>query len=172
MKKAALICIATTLFSFTALPAESQAYHANYSNSRVIKQNQTGLFYNDPSYISAGTLSRSARGLAPGMTVGFAASSAPQVRWGGFVRQPGDGLYNGSDGTMRMENGCVNYTDNYLQMELNRMRKQLILQQRQQYLQSMVPRQRIQGNFYIPGSNGSAATYGRDGSVASYSSFR
>lgn len=160
-------------FSAATNAATAQLYHKSYGASKIVQQSQTGLFYSDPSYISPGTLSRSARGLAPGMTVGFAASSAPPVRWGGFIRQPGDGLYNGADGTIRMDNGCVNYGDNLLLAQLIQMKKEMRIQQRRQYLNSL---RRIsvveQGNLYIPGSNGSASSYGCPSTISSYPSYK
>lgn len=163
----------TLLLSLSASSAEAQTYHKNFGHSRVVRQNQTGLFYSDPSYISCGALSRSARGLAPGMTVGFSASSAPPVRWGSFVRQPGDGLYNGSDGTVRMANGAVNYNDVVLSENMMQIRKYMIWQQRQQYLNSRI-QQRYErpGNFYVPGSNGGSYRYGFNSSVLAYSSYK
>ena len=152
-------------------PANAQSYHVNYGNGRVVKQNQTGLFHNDPSYISCGALSRSARGLAPGMTVGFAQTQAPTVSWGGFVRQPGDGIYNGSDGTVRMDNGCMNYADIVVEQERQRFRKEYIRQQRMRQAQRMNMQMQQQGNFYVPGSNGGASGYA-SGGAASYGSYR
>lgn len=164
----ALLLLATIV---STSQANAQSYHVNYGNGRVVKQNQTGLFHNDPSYISAGCMSRSARGLAPGMTVGFAQSTAPTVSWGGFVRQPGDGIYNGSDGTVRMDNGCLNYSDIVVQQEMNRMRKEMARQQRMQMQMRYNQRVQQQGNYYMPGSNGGASGYA-SGGAAGYGSYR
>lgn len=165
MKKPILFIAAAIL---VAMPNQAQAqnYHKNYGNSRVVNQHQTGLHYSDSSYISCGALSRSAQGKEAGMTN----NGLPSTTWGGYIRSPGDGIYNGMDGTMRMENGSVVYAD-----EVNRAR---FMQQQKQMQQQMRYRQRLmqqnmysqpQGNFYMPGSNGGAASYSTG--VAGYGSY-
>lgn len=153
----AVLCLAGTL------PANAQ-YHQNYGGSRVVQQNQTGLYHNDPSYISAGTLSRSAQGKQAGMST----SGLPSTSWGGYIRNPGDDIYTGANGAMRQDNGSMVYADEV--MRANMMRQYKSQQQRMRYQQQMMYQQRVpQGNFYVPGSNGSAANYGSG--VSGYGSY-
>jgi hypothetical protein len=148
------------------VPAQAQ-YHKNYGGSRVTNQNQTGLYHNDPSYISAGTMSRSAQGKNAGVTN----AGLPSTSWGGYIRNPGDDIYTGNNGAMRKDNGSMVYGDEIA--NANR-QKAFMAQQRQQQMMMMQMQQRQQvqqGNYYVPGSNGSAANYGSNG-VAVYGSYK
>ena len=148
-----------------SLPVNAQGYHQSYGDSRVVNQSQTGLYTPSSSYLGAGTLSKS----ATGQNAGIRAGGLPTTVWGGSIRAPGDGLYNGSDGTMRQENGAVIYADQYMarQNQIRRMAEQRMFRQRQQQQQYNAP----QGNFYVPGSNGGAAGYG-SGGTAGYGSYK
>lgn len=165
MKHLNLILAAAILLSTGSQAAQAQNYHKNYGGSRVVNQNQTGLHYSDSSYINCGTLSRSAQGKQAGMTN----NGLPGTTWGGYIRSPGDGIYNGMDGTMRMENGAVVYRDELVRAQMaNQMRQQQqMMQYRQRQMQQQYPQQ--QGNFYVPGSNGGAASYSTG--VAGYGSY-
>ncbi len=160
-----LIAILGLSILTVSLPAQAQ-YHQNYGGSRVTHQNQTGLFHSDPSYISAGTMSRSAQGKAAGMSTG----GLPNTSWGGYIRNPGDDIYTGNNGAMRMQNGSMVYGDEI--MRANQMaamkQQQMMYRNRMRQMQNM---QQPQGNFYVPGSNGGAANYGAGG-AASYGSYR
>lgn len=147
------------------LPVCAQGYHQSYGDSRVVNQSQTGLYTPSGSYLGAGTLSKSATGQAAGSRAG----GLPSTVWGASIRAPGDGLYNGADGTMRQENGSVIYVDQYMarQNQMRRMQEQRMMRQRQQQNQYNAP----QGNFYVPGSNGGAAGYG-SGGAAGYGNYR
>lgn len=150
----------------TSLPAQAQNYHQSYGNGRVVQQNQTGLFYSDPSYISAGTLSRSAQGKQAGMTN----NGLPTTSWGGYIRNPGDDIYTGANGAMRMDNGSMVYGDEIMRANMvNQMKRQRAMMQYQNQQRQNMYRQQ-QGNFYVPGSNGGAASYGSG--VSGYGSYR
>lgn len=166
MKKA-ILAMATGSFVLAGsiLPANAQ-YHQNYGGSRVVNQNQTGLYHNDPSYISSGTLSRSAQGKQAGMTSGFAPSALPSTSWGGYIRNPGDDIYTGANGAMRNGNGSMVYADEIVRA--NMVKAAQAQQRRMRYQQQMY--RQPQGNYYVPGSNGGAASYG-GGGVASYGSY-
>ncbi|MBX9689600.1 MAG: hypothetical protein K2X27_23015 [Candidatus Obscuribacterales bacterium] len=154
------------LFLCAGLPVEAQNYHQSYGNGRVVQQNQTGLFHSDPSYISAGTMSRSAQGKAAGMTNG----GLPTTSWGGYIRNPGDDIYTGNNGAMRQQNGSMVYGDEIARanMAAEMKRQRMMMQYQQQQRQNYYGRQ--QGNFYVPGSNGGAANYGSG--VSGYGSYR
>lgn len=159
-----LIAILSLSILTISLPAQAQ-YHQNYGGSRVTKQNQTGLFHSDPSYISSGTMSRSAQGKAAGMSTG----GLPTTSWGGYIRNPGDDIYTGNNGAMRMDNGSMVYGDEIMRAnQIAAMKRQ---QQMYRYRQRQMQfQQQPQGNFYVPGSNGGAANYGAGG-AAGYSSY-
>jgi hypothetical protein len=154
------------LLTSVCLPAGAQqGYQQNYGGSRVTYQNQTGLYHNDPSYISAGTLGQSARGKAAGINTG----GLPTTSWGNYIRNPGDDIYTGNNGAMRQDNGSMVYADeiaraNYAR-RMQSQRQQMLMEYRQRQNQVRVQ----QGNFYVPGSNGGAASYG-SGVAATYSS--
>jgi hypothetical protein len=149
------------------LPAlAQQGYHQNYGGSRVTNQGQIGLYHNDPSYISAGTLGRSARGMPAGMNTG----GLPTTSWGGYIRNPGDDIYTGNNGVMRNEKGAIVFRDEIERANYNRWLQNQQQQRMMQYRQ-MQNQQRVQqGNFYVPGSNGGAANYGSG--VSGYGSYK
>lgn len=163
--KQVILCLGFSLLC-AASPVEAQNYHQNYGNGRVVQQNQTGLFHNDPSYISAGALSRSAQGKQAGMTNG----GLPSTSWGGYIRNPGDDIYTGNNGAMRQDNGSMVYGDEIQRANMIRAAQQQrrMMQYQMQQQQNMYGRQ--QGNFYVPGSNGGAASYGSG--VSGYGSYR
>jgi hypothetical protein len=81
------VCLSTT-----ALPALSQQYHYDYNGSRVVNQNQIGLYHPAITQIGGGTMSPSAQGIVqqseqnnPGL---------PRVPWGSHVTTPGDVQYS------------------------------------------------------------------------------
>ena len=134
-----------------AAPALAQ-YHYSYGDSRVVNQNQTGLYTPSGTYIGAGTMSKSAQGKGAGI-----GGALPAVNMGAHVRTPGDNMYNG-DGTDRQGNGAFIYKDQEAAMAMEarrRAQRQQMMMMRQQQ-QHMPP----SGNVYVPGSNGAAATYG------------
>lgn len=154
------------------LPAGAQNYNYSYGDSRVVNQNQTGLYTPSATYIGAGTLSRSAQGKNAGV-----GASLPAVNLGSHVRTAGDNLYN-NDGTERETNGALIYKDQearraaILAARARRQQQILMLQQQKNY-----PGGQQQGHFYVPGTNGAAASYAnqpqtqviyRPGGAASY----
>jgi hypothetical protein len=132
-------------------PAQAQ-YHYNYGDSRVVNQNQTGLYTPSSTYIGAGTLSRSAQGKSAGV-----GAELPAVNMGSHIRTAGDNLYNGGQ-CEREENGAVIYRDEATRRNDQRWQRyyaqQRLLQRQNQ------PQMQKQGHFYVPGSNGAAAGYG------------
>lgn len=165
MKNSALLLAA--LLSVTALPAFAQGYHKSYGNSRVVQQNQTGLYTPSATYIGAGTMSRSAQGKSAGV-----GAALPVVNMGSHVRTAGDNMYN-DQGSMRASNGSFLYQDQYMAEQARR--KQAAMAQQAK----MMSRQRGQvrqqnGNFYVPGQNGSATvqaggqTYYNPGGMSTY----
>lgn len=163
MKKVTLLI---GLIFLSGLPVSAQGYHQSYGDSRVVQQNQTGLYNPSGTYLGAGTLSRSATGQAAGSRAG----GLPSTVWGASIRAPGDGLYNGADGTMRQENGSVIYVDQVIAKN-NAIRRQQEAKLMRQRMQSGYYNRQPQGTLYIPGSNGGAATYG-SGGAAGYSSYK
>ncbi|MFN8658563.1 MAG: hypothetical protein U0105_19670 [Candidatus Obscuribacterales bacterium] len=166
MKNSALLLAA--LLSFTALPSFAQGYHKSYGNSRVVQQNQTGLYTPSATYIGAGTMSRSAQGKSAGV-----GAALPVVNMGSHVRTAGDNMYN-DQGSMRASNGSFLYQDQYMaeqarkkQAAMNQQAKMMARQRGQQVRQQ-------NGNFYVPGQNGSATvqaggqTYYNPGGMSTY----
>lgn len=166
MKKELTFVLGILLAAGASLPVQAQGYHKGYGNGRVVQQNQTGLFYSDPSYISCGTLSRSAQGKQAGMTN----NGLPSTSWGGYIRNPGDDIYTGNNGAMRMDNGSMVYGDEIMRANMINQMKQrnAMMRMRQQQQRDVYTRQ--QGNFYVPGSNGGAAGYGSG--VSGYGNYR
>lgn len=165
MKNSALLL--ATLLSITVLPSFAQGYHKSYGNSRVVQQNQTGLYTPSATYIGAGTLSRSAQGKCAGV-----GAALPVVNMGSHVRTAGDNMYN-DQGSMRATNGAFLYQDQYMAEQARK--KQAALAQQAK----IMARQRGQvrqggGNFYVPGQNGSATvqaggqTYYNPGGMSTY----
>ena len=148
-----------------SLPADAQGYHQNYGGSRVTNQSQNGLYHSDASYISAGTMSRSAQGKQAGMSTG----GLPNTSWGGYIRNPGDDIYTGNNGAMRQTNGSMVYGDEIMRANMIQAAKNRARQARMQQQQMMYNRPQ-QGNYYVPGSNGGAANYGSG--VSGYGSYR
>lgn len=165
MKNNALFLAA--LLSITALPAFAQQYHKSYGNTRVVQQNQTGLYTPSATYIGAGTMSRSAQGKSAGV-----GAALPVVNMGSHVRTAGDNMYN-DQGSMRASNGAFLYQDQYM-MEQNRKRQAAMAQQQRQQQMMMRNNPRPQGNLYVPGQNGAATvqsggqTYYNPGGTATY----
>ncbi len=150
------------------MPVGAQSYHQNYGGARVTKQNQIGLYHNDSSYVSAGTLGQSARDGGV-HKAGVQTGGLPSTSWGGYIRNPGDDIYTGNNGAMRQDNGSMVYGDEIARANMiKRMRMQDKMMQYQQR-QNMYGRQQQQGNLYVPGSNGGAANYGSG--VAGYGSY-
>lgn len=164
MKKNALFLAA--LISLTALPAFAQQYHKSVGGSRVVQQNQTGLYTPSATYIGAGTMSRSAQGGQAGV-----GAALPTVNMGSHVRTAGDNMYN-DQGSMRASNGAFLYQDQYA-AELARRRAAAQAAQRRQQVMTR-QQQRPQGNLYVPGQNGAATvqsggqTYYNPGGTATY----
>lgn len=150
--KIAIGLIAGLLLTQSA-PALAQ-YHYNYGDSRVVNQNQTGLYTPSATYIGAGTMSRSAQGKGAGI-----GGALPAVNMGAHVRTPGDNMYNG-DGSDRQGNGAFIYKDQEERMaaetRMKAQRQQMIFMRQQQARMQ----QQATGNVYMPGSNGAAASYG------------
>lgn len=80
------------LSAFCLLPAGAQSYHYSWGNSRVVNQNQTGLYMPSSTYIGSGTLSRSAQNLPAGVSSG-GMSGLPQTSFSPSVSTPGDNQY-------------------------------------------------------------------------------
>lgn len=83
------------ILAFGCLPAGAQSYHYSYGNSRVVNQNQTGLYTPSSTYIGGGTMSRSAQGLPAGVS-SSGLSGLPQTNFGATVTTPGDNQYTES----------------------------------------------------------------------------
>lgn len=86
---AAVVCAANVLPVF----AQNSSYNFHYSNgnARVCNQNSIGLMDPSGSYISNGTLSKTAQGLQVG---GAQANPLlPKVPWGANIQTPGDNFY-------------------------------------------------------------------------------
>jgi hypothetical protein len=163
MKRIACLLGIITLAS--GLPAMAQ-YHQSYGDSRVVNQNQTGLYTPSGTYIGAGTMSRSAQGKQAGSNAG----GLPTTSWGGYIRNPGDDIYTGNNGAMRMDNGSMVYGDEIARANaIKRMRQQERMMQYQQRRNMYGRQAQPQGNLYVPGSNGGAANYGSG--VAGYGSY-
>jgi hypothetical protein len=156
MKNSPIAYLMTTALacSYFQLPSLAQEYHASYGGSKVIYQNQTGLYNPSSTYIGPGTLSRSAQGKGAGIGGGL-----PAVNMGSHVRTPGDNLYN-NDGTDRLTNGALVYQDQEQEMmRQDRQRYRNALARERALEARRAPRQQPQGNLYIPGSNGGTAGY-------------
>ncbi len=86
---AAVVCASFASPSF----AQNSSYSFHYGNgsARVCNQNQIGLMDPSGSYISSGTLSKTAQGLQVG---GAQANPLlPKVPWGANIQTPGDNFY-------------------------------------------------------------------------------
>lgn len=151
MKIAGLVVAAIILGQ--ASPAFAQ-YHYSYGSSRVTNQNQTGLYRPAGTYIGCGTMSQSAQGKGAGV-----GGTLPSVNMGSHVRTPGDNIYN-DDGTERVGNGALVYKDEQEAMYRRQAAKRNSVLRRQMYQERMQQQVQQQGNFYMPGSNGAAASYG------------
>lgn len=95
MKKSLLIAGAAFVCASLVAPAFAQnsSYSFHYGNgtARVCNQNQIGLMDPSGSYISSGTLSKTAQGLQVG---GAQANPLlPKVPWGANIQTPGDNFY-------------------------------------------------------------------------------
>jgi hypothetical protein len=130
----------------------AQGYNYSYGNSRVTSANGTGLANPSSSYITSGTMSRSAQGLTAGISGQPTNNGLPQVNMGANIRTPGDNMYQPKQQVV------------YPQRRVN-----------PYYYQQQPP-----GNYYVPGQNsssGNRSSYGssysspgyRSGSGASYS---
>lgn len=140
---------------WTSVPAFADGYQYSYGDNRVTKQGQIGMPGPSSSYISPGTLSKSAGGGPAGVRSG---NQLPPTQWSTSVRSPGDDLYNGNNGAMRDANGGLIYRDQYLlkQLELERRRHNAELSR----LKRSQPQQ-PGAILYKPGSNGSHSSYGQ-----------
>lgn len=150
---AARLMTAVLVLGSTACPAFGQAYNYSYGNTRVIQQNQTGLYMPSSTYIGPGTLSRSAQGKTAGV-----GGSLPAVNMGSHVRTPGDNLYD-NDGTDRQSNGALIYQDQERAIAAQRQRKYQLMLARERQLEARQAVVKTQGNLYIPGSNGATSGY-------------
>src|ERR1035437_3625963 len=101
--KNAIALIAGLLLTQSA-PALAQ-YHYSYGDSRVVNQNQTGLYTPSGTDIGSGTMIKSAQGKNAGT-----GGALPAVNMGAHVLTPGDNMYNG-EGTDRTGNGAFIYKD-------------------------------------------------------------
>lgn len=153
------------------LPANAQ-YHKNYGGARVTNQNQIGLYHNDSSYVSTGTLGQSARDGGQ-HKAGLQTGGLPSTSWGGYIRNPGDDIYTGANGAMRQDNGSMVYGDEIARA--NAQKRAMAQRQQQQQMMMQMQQRRYgggqQGTYYQPGSNGAAANYG-SGGAATYSSYK
>lgn len=88
--------IAVALLALTQIaiyqPVQAQSYHYSWGNSRVVMQNQTGLYSPSSTYIGGGTISRSAQGLPAGVS-SSGLNGLPQTHFGANVGTPGDNQY-------------------------------------------------------------------------------
>lgn len=155
MKTLIAFVFAGAVASSSVLPASSQNYHYNYGGGRVVNQNNIGLSQHSSTYIGTGTMSQSAQGKGAGV----GNSALPSVPLGSHVRTAGDNMYN-NQGSNRMSNGALIYQDQADALTSARTQKYRQAQQRVQMRQMQQMQQQRQGNFYVPGSNGAAATYG------------
>jgi hypothetical protein len=89
---ASLSLLLLLLQAFAGLPTSAQSYHYSYGSSRVVNQNQTGLYMPSSTYIGSGTMSRSAQGLKAGVSSG-GLQGLPQTNFGATVTTPGDNQY-------------------------------------------------------------------------------
>jgi hypothetical protein len=94
ISKADTIAITLLANALMALgqPAQAQSYHYSWGNSRVVMQNQTGLYTPSATYIGGGTISRSAQGLPAGVS-SSGLNGLPQTHFGANVGTPGDNQY-------------------------------------------------------------------------------
>jgi hypothetical protein len=90
MRSNALIAAAFAVFLALPAVAQGSSYNYSYGNSRVI-QGGNGLATPSSSYIGAGTMSQSARGLQQGGLVPN--PGLPAVNMGANIRTPGDNQY-------------------------------------------------------------------------------
>lgn len=95
MKKTLLIAGAASVCASLLAPAFAQnssySFHYGNGSARVCNQNQIGLMDPSGSYISSGTLSKTAQGLQVG---GAQANPLlPKVPWGANIQTPGDNFY-------------------------------------------------------------------------------
>ncbi len=143
------------------MPAFAQ-YHYSHGDSRVVNQNQTGLYHPSATYIGNGTMSQSAQGKGAGV-----GGALPAVNMGSHVRTPGDNIYN-NDGSDRMGNGALVYKDQEEAMSQAQRMKYRRMMARQMAQQRMYQQQQ-QGTYYVPGSNGAGASYSNAGGQMQFS---
>lgn len=135
--------LAVALAVSTNIPAIAQGgYHYNYGGSRVVNQNQTGLYNPSSTYIGAGTMSQSARGLPAGVTSG-GMSGLPQTKFGATVGTPGDNQYTDS----------VQYE--------RRFGRRRVVRNGQVYYQQDQAQSNPNMHYYVPGQNGGAIRQGQ-----------
>ena len=134
---------------FAVLPVSAQNYHYGYGSSRVVNQNNIGLHDHDSSYISAGCISDSARGVH---NTGLRPNKLlPQVNWGRTVKTSGDNFYQ--YGAPALEDRSL-----YLPKVIVRKQKQPVRKQRQV-------------RYYQPGDNANGGgAYSSSGGTFKYSS--
>ncbi len=103
------IVLVSALALASCLPAIGQGTNYNYSygSSRVVNQNQTGLYRPNGTYIGPGTMSQTARGLPPGGSSSMSNPGLPRVNMGANIRTPGDAMYQG--GQVQYQQAPVTY---------------------------------------------------------------
>lgn len=85
------LSLLTTLAIGPSALAQGSNYNYRSGDSRVIIQSETGLANPSSTYIGAGTLSQSARGVIN--TGAQVNPGLPKVNRGGYLGTPGDNLY-------------------------------------------------------------------------------
>ena len=173
---AAAAALSILLVHFASNGAHAQNYHYRSGGARVVQQGNLGMPGPSGTYIGPGTLSKTAQGLP---VAGRANPLLPSVNMGANVRTPGDNMYTqpqpyqpgyqqavqprplavpglpagrwganiGSPGD-QMRSDLHPYIPGQNQVQHRRM----IYQQQGQA--------QPQGHVYVPGQNGSLATYG------------
>lgn len=147
------------LIAQACLPPAHAQYHYDSGGSRVVQMNQTGLARPSGTYIGAGTMSQSARGLPPGGPGAIANPGLPAVNMGANIRTPGDNMYTQKPAQQRYNPGLpqAKYGANIGTPGDNMRSDMNYYQQGQQYRQAP-QRQQPQGWYYKPGTGG-VATY-------------
>jgi len=174
MKAFALVSIALVFAGYLPAFGQGSSYTYSYGSSRVVNQNQTGLYQPAATQIGAGTMSQTARGLQPGGAGMMSNPLLPRVNMGANIRTPGDAMYQGGGGQPQYQQAPVQYQgpvnsglpaahmganigtagDN-MRSDLRRPQQP---QQRRYYYPQQPQQQQSTGIMYKP-SSGGAATY-------------
>lgn len=163
MKNLAFLLAALAVFACLPAGAQGTSYNYSYGSSRVVNQNQTGLYHPSGTYIGPGTMSQSARGLPPGGPGSMSNPLLPRVNMGANVRTPGDNLYQpGSLQYQQRQNTGLPPANMGANIGTpgDGMRSDLrYYQQGQQRFYPQPYQQQSSGILYKPGSGGGVATY-------------